>query len=247
MSGLTIALTGAAGSVGRFLRPQLADLGTVRLLDIRPDTPEFELVDLRDLDTTAEAFTGCDVIVHLAGLRSEASLETHIDANLRTCAVVFEAAVRAGVPRVVWASSAHVTGYLLTSEMARAESVPRPDTFYGVIKAAGEALASLYADKYGLTTISVRIGHVLDRPAAVSDLPIWLSPADAGRLFRACITGPAHGHTIVYGCSDNPHRFFDLETAMQLGYQPQDSAEDYADEIYPDAGWRWQGAEFTDY
>ena len=246
MSDLTIALTGAAGGVGRQLRPQLADLGKLRLLDVRPDTPEFELVDLRDLDTTTEVLAGCDVVVHLAGLPSEASLEQHIDANLRTCAVVFEAAVRAGVPRVVWASSAHVTGYLLASEMAGPQSLPRPDSFYGVIKSAGEGLASLYADKYGLTTISVRLGHLIGRPKTVSDLACWLSPADAGRLFRACITGPADGHTIVYGCSDNPHRYFDLQSAKQLGYVPQDNAEDYADEVYPDAGWPWQGGEFTD-
>ena len=247
MRNRTIALTGAAGSVGRYLRPQLGDLGTLRLLDVRPDTPEFELVDLRDLETTTDTFTGCDVVVHLGGLPSEASLETHIDANLRTCAVVFEAALRAGVPRVVWASSAHVTGYLLTSEMAGPESLPRPDTFYGVIKAAGEGLASLYADKYGLTMISVRLGAVLGRPRTVSDLASWLSPGDAGRLFRACITGPASGHTIVYGCSDNPHRYFDLRSANELGYSPQDNAEDYADDVYPDAGWQWQGGEFTDY
>jgi uronate dehydrogenase len=246
VSGLTVALTGAAGTVGRLLRPQLGDLGTLRLLDVRPDTPEFELVDLRDLETTTDAFEGCDVVVHLAGMPFEAPLETHIDANLRTCATVFEAAVRAGVPRVVWASSGHVTGYLPTSEMAGPDSLPRPDTFYGVIKAAGEALASLYADKYGLTTISVRLGHVVPRPQTVSDLASWLSPGDAGRLFRACITGPATGHTIVYGCSDNPHRYFDLRSAKQLGYVPQDNAEDYADEVYPDAGWRWQGGDFTD-
>src|SRR4051812_5675309 len=247
MSDRTIALTGAAGTVGCFLRPELAGLGTLRLLDVRPDTPQFELVDLRDVETTADAFAGCDVAVHLAGLPSEAALEIQIDANLRTCAAVFEAARLAGVPRVIWASSAHVTGYLLTSEMASPLSVPRPDSFYGVVKAAGEALASLYADKYGLTTISVRLGHVIDRPATVSDLPYWLSPGDAGRLFRACITGPATGHTIVYGCSDNQHRYFDLATAKQLGYEPQDHAEDHADDVYPDTGWRFQGGEFTDY
>jgi uronate dehydrogenase len=247
MSGRTIALTGAAGTVGRYLRPELASLGTLRLLDVRPDTPEFELVDVRDVETTTEAFDGCDVVVHLAGLPSEADLNTQIDANLRTCASVFEAAVRAGVPRVIWASSAHVTGYLLTSDMAAPHSAPRPDSFYGVVKAAGEALASLYADKYGLTTISVRLGHVIDRPGTVSDLPCWLSPGDAGRLFRACITGAATGHTIVYGCSDNQDRYFDLETAKQLGYEPQDHAEDFADAVYPDAAWRFQGGEFTDY
>lgn len=247
MSDLTIAMTGAAGTVGRYLRPQIADLGKLRLLDVRPDTPEFELVDVRDLDTTTDAFAGCDAVVHLAGLPSEASLEEHIDMNIRTCGVVFDAARLAGVPRVVWASSAHVTGYLLTSEMAGPESVPRPDTFYGVAKVAGEALASLYADKYGLTMISVRLGYVADRPATVSDLPCWLSPGDAGRLFRACITGPASGHTIVYGCSDNPHRYFDLDTARRLGYVPQDNSEKFADDVYPDTGWRFQGGEFTDY
>lgn len=247
MSELTIALTGAAGTVGRYLRRELADLGTLRLLDVRPDTPEFELVDVRDVETTTEAFEGCDVVVHLAGLPSEASFDEQITMNIRTSAAVFEAARLAGVPRVVWASSAHVTGYLLTSEMAGPDDVPRPDSFYGVAKVAGEALASLYADKYGLTTISVRLGHVIDRPATVSDLACWLSPGDAGRLFRACITGPASGHTIVYGCSDNPHRYFDLTTAKQLGYVPQDNSEKYAGDVYPDTGWRFQGGEFTDY
>jgi uronate dehydrogenase len=244
--GLAIALTGAAGTLGRCLRAELAGLGPLRLLDIRPDTPEYELVDLRDLETTAQAFAGCDAVVHLAGRSSEGTLDELYEANIRTCHTVFEAAVRAGVPRVVWASSDHATGFLKTSESASPEGPPRPDSLYGVSKVAGEALASLYADKYGLTTISVRLGRFAERPATVRDLAVWLSPGDAGRLFRACLTGSATGHTVVYGCSANPQRYYDLSSATALGYHPVDNAEDYLDEVYPDAGWIWQGGDFTE-
>lgn len=233
-----LAITGAAGTIGRVLRAGLApDAEVRRLVDLRAPAPpagpgeEVVLADLRDLDATTAALLDCEAVVHLAAIPHEADFEEILDGNVRTTYHVLEAARDIGVRRVVLASSNHATGFLPTSTPARPDLPPRPDTFYGVSKVTGEALGSLYADKHGLEVVCVRIGSFLERPVALRDLATWLSPGDAVRLFRACLSAPGVGFRIVYGCSGNTRRFYDLAGAFELGYRPADDAEVYATEL----------------
>ena len=109
-----------------------------------------------------------------------------------------------------------------------------PDTYYGVSKAAGEALAALYAHRYGLEAICVRILSCFDRPRDPRMLATWLSPDDAGRLFEACLTAPAPGFRVIYGVSANTRGgWVSLDGARALGYEPRDDAEAYAAEVLP--------------
>ena len=71
---------------------------------------------------------------------------------------MFEAARRAGVPRVVFASSNHAVGFHPAVDPVPDDLPPRPDTYYGVSKVAGEALGSLFHDRYGLDVVCLRIG-----------------------------------------------------------------------------------------
>ncbi len=242
-------ITGAAGAIGSCLRHGLRPVvGELVLTDVRPLEPvggeRFVQADLTDRDALARAAEGADAVIHLGAVPSEASFDELLGPNLVGTFNVFEAARRAGVPRVVFASSNHATGFYPVEQMLSGREPPRPDTLYGVTKAYGEALGHLYADKFGLDVVCIRIGGFLDRPRQVRDLSTWLSPPDAVRLFAACLSAPAIGFRVVYGASANARLRWDLSPARELGYEPQDDAERFACEVGGEAH-RLHGGSFT--
>ncbi|MFD8981685.1 NAD-dependent epimerase/dehydratase family protein [Streptomyces sp. NPDC059564] len=254
-----ILLTGAAGRIGRMLRPGLTALGwTVRSFDLEPAPPGEEAQwvrgDITDPEALAGAMAGVSAVVHLAGISGEAEFTDLLHTNIDGTYQVFESARRAGVPRLLFASSSHAVGFHERTEGDATTGVrPRPDTFYGVSKVFGEALGSLYADRHGMRVASVRIGSCYPEPTNVLSLATWLSPADAARLFDALLRTPALGYEVVYGISANTRAWWDLTPARRLGYEPEDDAEDYADTVLarhgaldpadPDA--RYIGGRFT--
>jgi NAD(P)-dependent dehydrogenase (short-subunit alcohol dehydrogenase family) len=258
----TILITGAAGRIGTMLRSRLARPGRVlRLLDVTPlsvppgTAEESVTASVTDLPAMTAACAGVDAVIHLGGIPSEAPWERVLEVNINGAYTVFEAARRAGIPRVVFASSNHAVGFAPREEFPVADDAyPAPDTYYGVSKAAGEAVAALYARRYGMDAVCVRILSCAERPASPRMLATWLSPDDAGRLFDACLTAPSPGFRVVYGVSANTRGgWVSLAGARALGYEPRDDAEDYAAEVIasrgePDDGdpvFRYLGGEFT--
>jgi len=237
----TVLLTGAAGGVGVLMRGLLPAYGyELRLLDSRPidDAPAGTRVitaDLADRDALREAVDGVDAVVHLAGISVESTFDKILDANIRGVHHLYEAVLDAGVPRVVFASSNHTVGFTPRPRpgepLVPVTAPRRPDTFYGLSKCFGEDLAQLYADRHGITTVSVRIGACYPKPRTVRMLSLWLSPADGARLFHAALTADVTGHTVVYGSSANTRLWWDLGPARALGYAPQDDSEQYAGEL----------------
>jgi hypothetical protein len=154
---------------------------------------------------------------------------------------------------VVFASSNHAVGFAPRESFPVPDAAPpAPDTYYGVSKAAGEAIAALYASRYGLDAICVRILSCFERPLTPRMLSTWLSPDDAGRLFDACLTAPAPGFRVIFGVSANTRGgWVSLDGARALGYEPQDDAEPYAAGLLAaapdsaDPGFRYLGGEFT--
>src|SRR5262249_35367042 len=168
--------------------------------------------------------------------------------------VAFEAARRAGVPRVIFASSNHAVGFAPRESFPVPDyAFPAPDTYYGVAKVAGEALAGLYHYRYGLDTICIRVLTCSDKPSSARALSTWLSPDDAGRLFEACLSVPDPGSRVVFGVSANTRGgWVSLREAKALGYNPRDDAEAVAGEVLAEFGEadpsgpvvRWLGGEF---
>jgi len=239
----TILITGAAGGIGTMLRPRLARPDrTLRLLDIADMTagPAEEVVraSVTDMAAMTAACRGASAVIHLASISGEASWDDILKLNIQGTYVAFEAARRAGVPRVIFASSNHAVGFSPRESFPVPDyAFPAPDTYYGVSKVAGEALASLYHSRYGLDAICLRILTCADRPADIRALSTWLSPDDAGRLFEACLTAPSPGFRVAYGVSANTRGgFVSLAEARALGYEPRDDAEAYAAQVIAAAG-----------
>ncbi|GAB2561941.1 NAD-dependent epimerase/dehydratase family protein [Leucobacter ruminantium] len=223
------AITGAAGGIGRALRAALHDRG-VRLTstDARRFSPlgpdeSVALADLDDLDALTELFAGADGVIHLGAIPDEADFHDLATVNVVGTYHVLEAARRAGVPRVVYASSNRVTGMYPASTAVSPEQPPRPDGFYGVSKVAGEALCRLYSDKFGIATVVVRIGSYEERPGSARDQRTWLSPGDAVRAFLAAMTTPERW-AAFYAVSRNEGGWWDLDPGAAIGFEPEDDA-----------------------
>jgi uronate dehydrogenase len=232
----TILITGAAGGVGGFLRQELAGRYLLRLSDVVAIDDlgageSYVPADVADAGGIGAAAEGCHGIVHLGAVSVEDAWEPILHANLIGTYNVYEAARAAGVKRVVFASSNHAMGFYPRDQTIGVDVTVRPDSRYGVSKAFGEALGSLYADKYGVGSLCIRIGNVAPRPADVRRLSIWLSPRDLTQLVRIGLEHPEVRYEIVYGMSDNARAWWDNSNAARLGYAPQDRSEDYAEEI----------------
>jgi uronate dehydrogenase len=140
---------------------------------------------------------------------------------------VFEAALRQGVKRVVYASSHHVVGFAPRGSHLDHRTAPRPNGEYALSKAYGEAAASFYADKFGLEILSNRIGYIGNDVSKERRLHTWVSARDLAQLILIGLTHPDIHHEIVYGVSEVPEPFFDNQNAFRLGYVPQDRALDH--------------------
>jgi uronate dehydrogenase len=233
-----VLITGAGGGIGRSLRetlrgvyPVLRLSDRVALAPARDGEEVMDRLDIADMAAVETLVAGCDGIVHLGGISGENSWENILHGNIIGLYNVFEAARRAGVKRIVMATSNHAVGFYPRSQTIDHRVVPRPDSRYGVSKAFSEALASLYADKHGIGFLCTRIGNFGEKPIDSRRLSIWISPRDYTQLVRIGLEHPEIRFEIVYGVSRNKRSWYDNSNAYRLGYKPEDDSEPYAAEI----------------
>ncbi|MCW5732758.1 MAG: NAD(P)-dependent oxidoreductase [Enhydrobacter sp.] len=228
-----IVLTGAAGGVGTMTRPLLEAFYPGLVLsdrvapkDLRPGET-FVKADLTKPDEIAAVVRGAHDVIHLGGHSVEGSWDQILNANIVGCYNLFEEARKAGVKRIVFASSNHAVGFYPRKRKIGTDVTVRPDSRYGVSKAFGEALGALYADKHGIAVTCLRIGNVGPKPIDLRRLSIWISPDDLVQLFRIGLEHPEVHFDILYGASDNAASWWDNSRAWQLGYRPTGRGEDY--------------------
>ncbi|MGH8632228.1 MAG: NAD-dependent epimerase/dehydratase family protein, partial [Burkholderiales bacterium] len=232
----TILITGAAGDVGSHLRRELAGRYALRLSDIRPiaklaEGETFMRGDVARLGDMLRVTRGVAAIVHLGGHSGEGRWKDILRVNIVGCYNVFEAAHRNAVPRILFATSNHATGFFRRDEKIDHRVYPKPDSRYGLSKVFGEQLGSLYSDRYGLQVLCMRIGNVNPAPVDKRRLSLWLSPRDLAQLVQIGIEHPDIRFAIVYGVSRNRRTWYDNSNAERLGYRPQDDSEPYAAEV----------------
>lgn len=229
-----VLVTGAAGGIGTHLRRLLPSIYPGLVLSDRQtpkDLAASERFIKADLTVPAEIERACesiDGIVHMGGFSVEGDWDTILTANIIGCHNLFEAARKAGVKRVVFASSNHAMGFHPRSTTIGIEAIPRPDSRYGVSKLFGEGLGAMYAFKHGIGVTSLRIGNVADEPIDKRRLSIWISPEDLVQLIRIGLERPGLVYEVMYGVSDNARSWYDNSHAAALGYAPQGRSEDYA-------------------
>ncbi|QND45250.1 NAD(P)-dependent oxidoreductase (plasmid) [Rhizobium lusitanum] len=233
----TLLITGAAGGVGQALRPLLSQIAeTIVLSDIVAvddlrSNERFVACDLADRAGVDALLQGVDGIIHLGGVSTEKGFDLILQGNIIGLYNLYEAARHAGKPRIIFASSNHTIGYYRRDERIDSTVPTRPDSLYGVSKVYGEAVASLYFDKFGQETLSVRIGSCFPEPRNSRMLATWFSVRDFLSLCGRAFETPRLGHTIVYGASNNDEQWWDNRNAAFLGWKPQDSAAAWREQI----------------
>ena len=229
----TILMTGAAGRIGSFLRPELAGKYQLRLSDLKPvrdlrPGETFVRADISKVSDMLRVTKGVDAVIHFGGQSGEHDWEHILSANIVGFHNTLEAARRNGVRRFLVATSNHAVGFYRCDQTIDHRVYPKPDSRYGVSKVFNEALSSLYADRYGMEMFCMRIGNVNREPIDRRRLAIWVSGRDMAQLVTIGIETPGLHFEIVYGISDNKRAWFDNANAYRLGYRPQDRSEPYA-------------------
>jgi len=249
-------VTGAAGSVGTETLSALTEHDVTALTHRTHDDLESTVVDIQQPKTVEGAFDGHDVVVHLAAASSaDGSWDDAVSVNIEGTKHVLEAARKTGVERVVFGSSNHVTHmYNMNDphdpretaknrEVVDAETQFRPSSFYGVSKLTGEGLGSLYADRFGLEVVNLRIGHLLEEEElktlqdgssgrARQARALWLSPRDYRQAIKQAVTTPLTENPLTVNLvSQNDDRYHSLtHTIRSLGYRPRDNSATIVDE-----------------
>jgi len=222
-----ILLTGAAGRVGSLIAPFLRTAFLLRKLDVVRQTPvaddEIVRADVRDLAALTRACDGVAAVVHLAAEPDEADFRTRLlPRNVDATWSVFEAARRAGAPRVVFASSVQVVSAYPVDVRVTPEMPPRPVSIYAATKLFGEALGRHYADASGIGVACLRVGAVGerdDRRHATDDLfpTYWCAAEDLGRLVIAAVESDV-AYATVFAVSPPATERFDVSNPF--GWSP---------------------------
>jgi len=173
---MRVLVTGGAGFIGSNLVDALLADGSyqVRVIDnfatghrnnLSHCIDAIELVegDIRDLEIVEDAVDGVGMILHQAALpsvpRSIKAPITSNDVNIGGTLKLLSAAHKAGVKRVVMASSSSVYGD--TPTLPKVESmIPKPLSPYAVTKLTGEHYLSVFAKLYNIETLAIRYFNV---------------------------------------------------------------------------------------
>lgn len=173
---MRVLVTGGAGFIGSNLVDALLVDGNyqVRVIDnfatghrknLAHCASDIELVegDIRDLEIVEDAVQGVDMILHQAALpsvpRSIKAPVTSNDVNIGGTLKLLSAASKAGVKRVIMASSSSVYGD--TPTLPKIETMtPNPMSPYAVTKLTGEHYLSVFARLYNIETLAIRYFNV---------------------------------------------------------------------------------------
>ncbi|WP_331233494.1 NAD-dependent epimerase/dehydratase family protein [Natronorarus salvus] len=245
-----VAVTGAAGTVGEQALAALSEHDVTPITHSEHDDLGSVVCDVTEYEHLREALSGHEVVVHLAANPSpRAAWDEVKGVNVDGAYNVYEAALEEDLDRVVFASTNHVTHMANAADPADPESLverpsvvspddpPRPDSYYGVSKVAGEALGAFYADRYGIEVIDLRIGWLMDESDLVETQEedeeraryaraMWLSPGDCRDAIERAVRVPIEQTPLTVNViSANSDRYLSLtETLQGIGYRPRDDA-----------------------
>lgn len=203
---MKVVVTGATGHLGRSVVERFARAGCAVVAVSRsgrapeppfghPALPRMETlaVDLCSdaaVGALADALGPEVTLVHLAGSRppgtsdsTRAARSALLDLDVMGTQRALEAASRAGVRAVIYASSAEVYGIPQTPDAVSEESATRPISDYGVVKLSGEDHLFAFAAESAVRAVALRFPAIYGPGERVSRaLPSFLRAVAAGRV-----------------------------------------------------------------
>ena len=219
-----IAITGSNGTIGTVLKEGLKDYQITSI-----DLPEN---DVREYGKLLKVIPHHSAIVHLAWDTETDNFKSEKinPENATMFYNVYKAAIEAGVPRVIMASSVHADRFdnWQSSEEMPPDKIPVPDSPYGALKVGMEAMGRYYATK-GLQVVCIRFGGVNSQNQPATEPPheraVWFSHNDCTSLVKTILEANEipDNFVVMYGMSDNPGRIHD--TSNPFGWKPKDSAK----------------------
>jgi uronate dehydrogenase len=237
-----VLVTGCNGAIGIATSAELKRRGHVVVgLDLAQPmgVDEGFTGSVVDAEVVKRAVAGVDTVVHLAAEVDDCDFVSRlVPANVIGPYNVLQAAKDAGVKRVVLTSSVQVISGLSFRRERRVKVSDgcAPTNHYALAKVWQEEMGRMYARVHKLSVISVRVGWMirnaketawaLARPEHA--MGIYLSRADAGRLFAACVESayPGAGEELTVNGTSRPasERGMDGSDAVELlGYEPRDT------------------------
>ena len=234
----TLLITGPGGRVGSQIVPLLRSEFALRLLDYRAvpveSGDEFIQADIRDFGALRRGCMGASAVLHLAAVPDEDDFHSRLlPMNIEGAYNLFEAARRAGVPKVIFASTGQTVLNYGAGAWVSPDMPVRPSTVYGCTKVFGEALGRHYSDCHGMSVVCIRIcwfqSYQSELLRTRPDLwREWCSPGDLAQLIAKSIRAPVR-FAIFFGVSNNTGRYWDISNASEgVGYFPKDNAADFA-------------------
>ena len=226
-----VLITGASGHLGGMLLKSMAKIGYRNLLgtDLKKKNidknEKFIKANLKSFKSTVKITKGVYAIVHFGAIPIEDTQQNILQNNIIGTYNLFEAARINKVKRVIFASSNHAIGFHRRTTKLNEFSVQRPDSHYGLSKAFGEDLSRLYADKFNIKSMCIRIGSCLKTPEDRRHVSTWISYRDLTQLVNIGIKHKSIHNEIVYGASRNKKSWWNNSRAHKLGYKPKDSAD----------------------
>jgi nucleoside-diphosphate-sugar epimerase len=244
-----VLITGSAGRLGRAAVRELTTRGHAVTGFDRVTTPGLPadravVGTLDDFLALVRLAKGQDCLIHLAATPDDAEFPRQTDFdnfeselvpnNIVGTYRVMEAARRAGVPRVVLASSGQtIDGHLRAGRIPVPTTVPTiPRYLYACTKVFLESIGHVYSRHHNICVLVARLGwcprdlkQVAEIRASELAQDVFFSPGDAGRFFTAAVEAPEIPmYSVVYATSRFTHTLrYDLNpTKDLLGWEPQD-------------------------
>ncbi|MGZ7013972.1 MAG: NAD-dependent epimerase/dehydratase family protein, partial [Acidimicrobiales bacterium] len=203
MEGRRVLVTGGAGLIGSTIIDQLLphdpaeivvfdDFSRGRMGNIADALASEKLTvvegDIRDTAAVAEVMDGIDLLYHQAAIRiTRCAEEPRVALDVLAVGTfnVLEAAVAAGVGRVVAASSASVYGQADVLPTAETHHPYHNDTIYGAAKVFNEGLLQSFRQMYGLDYVALRYFNVygprMDIYGVYTEVLVrWMERIEAG-------------------------------------------------------------------
>ncbi len=237
-----IGITGAAGNIGRTLTDGLKESFQLDLFDriaMTNSEHSANVVNLSNKNELSGKFNGLDALIHLAGNPSPSAPESDTMLNnFVATSLVFEEAKRAGVKKIIFASSnfyheGHISEMMMGKRKKRItlSTMATPQSMYGKSKQFGEQIG-LHLSYFGVSFAAIRIGWTVPQDSPLPyDSPymraMFCSKRDLTQAFTRALSSEQSFIT-GYAISNNDTRLFDLtETNEKLGFYPVDNSAEY--------------------